>query len=136
MRCPQPWNSAAYARLIRQRVGPFFRSSFPGRASIRILIDGEPLFHTDLAQAAYAEFGMQVLPGWPKYSPDLNPQENVWSWVEQELRKEEKRADTFETFCKKMIMASRRYPAGSALIPSMAQRLEAVLNAKGGMTKY
>ena len=91
---------------------------------------------TDLAQAAYAEFGMQVLPGWPKYSPDLNPQENVWSWVEQELRKEEKRADTFETFCKKMIMASRRYPAGSALIPSMAQRLEAVLNAKGGMTKY
>ena len=60
----------------------------------------------------------------------------MWSWVEQELRKEEKRADTFETFCKKMIMASRRYPAGSALIPSMAQRLEAVLNAKGGMTKY
>ena len=89
-----------------------------------------------VAQATFAEFGMQVLPGWPKYSPDLNPQENVWSWVEQELRKEEKRADTFETFCKKMIMASRRYPAGSALIPSMAQRLEAVLNAKGGMTKY
>lgn len=136
VRCPQPWNTEAYARLIRQRVGPFFRRNFPGRASIRILIDGEPLLHTDLAKAAYAEFGMQVLPGWPKYSPDLNPQENVWSWVEQELRKGEKRSDTFDTFCKKMLTVSRRYPAGSALIPSMAQRLEAVLNAKGGMTKY
>ena len=89
-----------------------------------------------MAKAADAEFGVQVLPGWPKYSPDLNPQENVWSWVEQELRKEEKRSDTFDTFCRKMLIVSRRYPAGSALIPSMAQRLEAVLNAKGGMTKY
>ena len=56
--------------------------------------------------------------------------------MEQELRKEEKRSDTFNTFCKKMLTVSRRYPAGSALIPSMAQRLEAVLSARGGITKY
>ena len=69
-------------------------------------------------------------------SPDLNPQENVWSWVEEALRKEEKRSDTFDTFCRKMLVVSRRYPSGSALIPSMTQRLEAVRSSKGGMTKY
>ena len=136
VRCPQPWNSVAFARLVRKRVGPFFRSNFPGRATIRILIDGEPLLHTDVAKAAFTEFGIQAMPGWPKYSPDLNPQENVWGWVEEELRKEEKRSDTFNAFCKKMLMASRRYPGGSSLIPSMAQRLQAVLKVNGGMTRY
>ena len=27
-----------------------------------------------------------MLPGWPPSSPDLNPQENVWSWAEEEVR--------------------------------------------------
>ena len=125
-----------FARLVRRRVGPFFRENFPQRASIRILLDGEPLLHTDVAKTAFAEFGLQTLSGWPKYSPDLNPQENVWSWVEQELRKEERRSDSFATFCRRMLVASRRYPRASALIPSMAQRNAAVLESRGGMTNY
>ena len=60
----------------------------------------------------------------------------MWGWVEEGLRKEEKRSDTFNAFCKTMLMVSRRYPGGSALIPSMAQRLQAVLKSKGGMTRY
>ena len=61
---------------------------------------------------------MLVLPGWPQHAPDLNPQEHVWNWVEQEQRREEKCADTLEIFCKMMITASRWYLVGSALIPS------------------
>ena len=120
----------------RLRQGFFFRDNFTGSATIRILIDEEPLLHTYIGKAAFAQFGMHALAGWPKYSPDLNPQENVWSWVEEALRKQEKRSDTFDVFWKKIFVVSRRYPGAGALIPSMAQRLQAVLDLKGGMTRY
>ena len=52
------------------------------------------------------------------------------------MRKEETRSDTFEVFCKKMLVVSRRYPRAAALIPSMTQRVQAVLDLKGGMILY
>ena len=87
VRCPVPWNSSRFASLVRQYVGPFFRKAFPDRMHFRILIDSERLLHTDEAKRAFADYGIKPMPGWPKYSPDLNPQENVWSWAEQALRK-------------------------------------------------
>ena len=133
--CPSPWNSEAFARLVRRRVGPFFRSCFPAKACMRMLLDSEPLLHTSVAKAALAEFGLQAMVGWPKYSPDLNPQENVWSWVEQALRREEQMSDTFAVFCRKLLRVSKRYPGASALIPTMQKRMLEVLRCKGGMTK-
>ena len=89
--CPLPFDSDAFARIIRRRVGPFFVKEFPDRRKRVILLDGEPLFHAPPAQAAFKEFGLSVLPRWPPYSPDLNPAEHLWQWIEAEMRKMKKK---------------------------------------------
>ena len=108
----------------------------PGDPIISILLDSEPLLHTEVAKAAYAEFGLEVLSDWPTYSPDLNPQGNVWAWAEKALRKEEHASDSFLKFTKKLLVAARRYPSAEALVASMHDRIQEVLWCKGGMTKY
>ena len=136
VRCPVPWNSSTFAKLVRKHVGPFFRRAFPTRSHFRVLIDREPLLHTDEAKLAFAQFGISAMADWPKYSPDLNPQENVWSWAEKSLRRTEKKSDTFAIFCRKLLRVVRRYPSAEALIPRMTNRVQAVLKHGGAMTKY
>ena len=124
-------------RFAREEVRrSVFRKAFPDRMHFRILIDSERLLHMDEAKRAFADYGITPMPGWPKYSPDLNPQENVWSWAEKALRKKEQKSDTFTIFCRKLLRVARRYPSAASLIPSMAKRVQAVLKHGGAMTKY
>jgi len=75
-----------------------------------------------------------VLPQWPKYSPDLNPQEHVWSWAETHLRDElETGSDSFETFQKNVVKAVNAYPSSSKLVGSMARKCKELLERSGAM---
>ena len=135
---PQPWSSEEWAVEIRNRVGPFLRSHFPGRRNFQVLLDGEALLHGPAAKAAMAELGITVLPGWPSYSPDLNPQENVWSWAEERLRDIEVDSDTFGEFQLKVMRAVSDYPikSGVKLVPCIGKRLKEVIEKKGAALKY
>ena len=84
------------------------KRAYPGKTSFTLLLDGERLLHAPAAKRAMEEFGISVLGDWPKYSPDLNPQENVWAWAEKELRKREQARDTFTTFQRKVVVWGNR----------------------------
>jgi hypothetical protein len=135
---PKPWSTELWAKEVKKKVGPFLKKSFPNLTSYQILLDGEKLLHGPAAKAAFKEHNIRSLPGWPKYSPDLNPQENVWAWSEKDLRKREKPTDTFPTFKKKVLKSVLAYPdqAKLKLVPSMAKRCKALLQSKGAMLKY
>ena len=69
------------------------------------------------------------------YSPDLNPQENVWPWIEKELRKREHKTDTFAIFKRKLASAASAYPNSSALVLSMQRRVALCIKYNGDMIK-
>ena len=97
----------------------------------QLLMDGERLLHGAVAKRVMKELNITILPGWPKYSPDINPQENVWSWAEGELRKRELQRDTFSTFQKKCLSAVNAYPSKAKLVGSMAKRCRLLAERKG-----
>ncbi len=130
---PTPWNAEVWAGLVRKKLSPFLKKSFPDKGSYEILMDGERLLHAPVAKKAYKDCDITVLRHWPSYSPDLNPQENVWAWAEPKLRTLETNRTTFSEWQQKCIQAVNAYPAKGKLVGSLAKRVSMLLDSKGIM---
>ena len=74
---------------------------------------------------------------WPGNSPDLNPIENLWRIVGKELDKDKPKSKNnlthgiLHVWHQKIMLGTLQ-----SLVESMPRRLEAVIKAKSGSTKY
>ena len=57
-----------------------------------------------------------LLKNWPSKSPDLNPQENVWAWAAEDVRKSERKRDTVAVFKRRVAASCQRYPSKLTLV--------------------
>jgi len=130
---PSSLTAATWATFVKKRLGPFLKKTFPRLGSYNILLDGEKLLHAPEAKAAMREAGITTLEGWPKYSPELNPQEHVWARAEPCVRQLETGRDSFEAWEKKVLKAIGLYPSPEKLIASMARRCQDCSRRKGAM---
>ena len=73
---------------------------------------------------------------WPSQSPDLNPIENLWHQMDWKMRSRtsQNEAQLFE--CCLESWNSIEVDYCNQIVDSMPDRIEAVIQAKGGMTKY
>ena len=84
----------------------------------------------------HPEHTVQLLPEWPPNSPDLNPIENLWSYVQEEV--EQAGCKDFKSFCDTVQHTFAHIPKRqlNRLFTSMKTRLQICLAKNGDHTGY
>ena len=97
--------------------------------------DNDPKHTSKLCKAWIRDKIAQTF-GWPAQSPDLNPIENLWSYLDWKLknRKPSNEAELFKCLQEAWETIPTDYLM--SLVDSMPRRCEAVIEAKGHSTKY
>jgi len=94
--------------------------------------------HTAKVTKTYLhDTGIDVLP-WPSQSADLNPIEHVWNYLKIQVGARENRPTSIHELWEAILVEWERVPLDFVrkLIESMPRCVAAVLEAKGGQTKY
>lgn len=99
--------------------------------------DNDPKHTSKKAKECLNELGLNVLQ-WPSQSPDLNPIEHLWDHLKRRLNARPTQPTGMLELWARVEEEWESIPQGTVLnlIDSMPRRIEAVLKAKGGMTKY
>ena len=99
--------------------------------------DNDPKHTSKLASSWFENHGIQVL-DWPAQSPDLNPIEHLWSFLKKRILAYEMPAsgvwELWDRAQDEWGKIGKEECQGS--IESMPGQLQAVIQAKGGHTKY
>ena len=80
---------------------------------------------------------VNVLP-WPSRSPDINPIEHLWDYLDRQIRLRPQQPHTRQQLSAALLEEWRRIPPAfiRRLTFSMRRRVQACLNANGGHTRY
>jgi len=97
--------------------------------------DNDPKHTAKIAQTFLKSSRIKVL-DWPPQSPDLNPIENLWSILDKKVDKTgvTNTESYFVALKEAWEELDKKYFRN--LVESMPKRLQAVIKAKGGHTKY
>lgn len=131
-------DSAKYIEVLDENLVDEFnyaKDTYSG--AWRLMQDNAPCHTSKSVKAFLRERGIKFI-DWPPYSPDLNPIENIWHWMKTVLETEYPVCVSAEE------IEARFHEIWATITPEMCQaycgeyerRLQAVIAANGGYTKY
>ena len=139
--CSMPPRATAlnYVDVLQNVMLPTVRNVYPENEIPQFYyLQDNCAIHT--AGVTRAWFGarpdMRLIP-WPSKSPDLNPIENLWGlMVQRWSNRNERTREAVERHCNEIWEEMRGTDICSRLVGSMRDRLQAVIEANGGYTRY
>ena len=131
-----------FANFIKEHFPETFkRCGATGPQGETFLQDGDPRQVSAAARKAWEQIGCKCF-RIPARSPDLNPIENVFNLVRNQLRedsmKQQIQHETYQEFCNRVKRTLEEFPTDiiDKTIDSMGRRLHLIMKGKGNRTKY
>lgn len=134
---PKSMKGQDYVEFIKLKAEPDLIRLYPYRTKPPIWLQDREGFHTAKVVQKYLQKSrIRPIESWPSHSPDLNWQENVWEMMEQRVR--ERNPSTLRGLRAVLLEAWDDIDLGHLrnCERSMPDRLEAVIAARGGHTRY
>ncbi len=99
--------------------------------------DNDPKHTSHLASDTLEELGIDVM-SWPAQSPDLNPIEHLWDHLQRQIRNHSRIFGSIEELWEKLeqILIEENKEFCRKLISSLPERVNDVIKAKGGYTRW
>ena len=130
-------NADQYSEILDEGVVESFGSlDFPEDEQI-FQQDNDPKHTSKKAKKWFKDNSIQVL-DWPAQSPDLNPIEHLWEHLKHQLQQYDTPPKGVHELWDRVVEEWNEIPPEvcQRLIESMPRRIQAVIRANGGHTKY
>lgn len=130
-------NGMNYVAVMEEAMLDFWMEQSEEQGYVIIQEDNAPIHTCKLAKQWRESREMDSLT-WPPNSPDLNPIEHIWYLIKMIVQKMNPRPTTLPSLKDAIKKAWDEYDLDimNRLVESMPDRIEAVIKAHGGSTKY